>query len=80
MLEVSIKTPKEILFCKQTGLYIVYEVRISFKGPLNATLYVIVTSETNFMFFQTATRGCLHSDVSIEYVTAPVSLTESVIM
>ena len=40
----------------------------------------IVTSKTNFMFFKQQ-RGCLQADVtSIEYVTAPVLLTESVFM
>ena len=58
-----------------------YKVRLSCKGPLSTALYMfIVTSKTNFMFFQTAARGCIHSDVSVKYVTAPVSLTESVFM
>ena len=38
----------------------------------------IVTSKTNFMFFKPVV--VYPSDVSIEYVIAPVSLTESVFM
>ena len=51
VLKASIKTPKEILFCKQTGLHILRKVRISCKGPLNTALS-IVTLKTNFMFFK----------------------------
>ena len=56
-----------------------YEVRSSCKGPLSVTLYVFCYLESQFYVhvFQTAvTRGCLLSDVSIEYVIVPVSLTE----
>ena len=60
-------------------VYFAYEVRISCKGPLSAALYVYCYLENHFFVFQTAAH-CLNSDVSIEYVTAPVSLTESVFM
>ena len=71
-------TPKEILLCEQTGLqvYIAYEVRISCKGPLRAALYVYCYLENNFYVFQTAPVVVYPSDVSIDYVIAPVSLTE----
>ena len=72
MLEVSIEKPKETLLCKQTSLY----VRNICKGPLSATLYAYCYLENQFYAFQTTACGCLHSDVSIEYVTALVSLTE----
>ena len=55
-------------------------MRISCKGPLSAALYVYCYLENQFYIFQTAAGGCLYADVSIEYVTAPVSLTESVFM
>ena len=79
MLEASIRTTKEILFCKQTGfpigimgrvwylivstpdlctltyfVYIAYEVRIKYKGPLRAALYVDCYLENQFYVFQTA--------------------------
>ena len=74
MLEFSIKTPIKIRFSlhKKWGLVV--------RGALGAALYVYCYLENQFYVFQTAARGCLHSDVSIEYVTAPVSLTESVFM
>ena len=40
----------------------------------------IVTSKTKFVFFKQQPVVCLHSDPSIECVTAPVSLTVSVFM
>ena len=46
VLEASIKTPKEILFCKQTGLYILH--------TMWGLVVVTCTSKTNFMYFQTA--------------------------
>ena len=49
-------------------------------GSLSAALYVYCYLENQFYGFQTVARGCLHSDVSIEYVTASVSLTMSVFM
>ena len=68
MLEASIKIPKEILFCKKTGLYISYtKPGLVVRGHLAPFGMFFVTS-------------CLHSEVSIEYITAPVSLTESVFM
>ena len=39
----------------------------------------ILTSKTNFMFLK-GTRGCQQADVIIEFVTAPVLLSESVFM
>ena len=75
MLEASIIIQKEILF-----VYIACEVRISCKGHLAPFCMIFLTSKTNFMNFQTAPVGCLQADVSIEYVTTPVSLTESVFM
>ena len=54
-LEASIKTPKEILFCKQTGLYILHtKLGLVVRGHLEPLCMFIVTSETKFMFFQTA--------------------------
>ena len=46
-------------------------------GPLSAALYVHCYLENQFYVFQTAVRGCIHSDVSIEYVTAPAYLNIS---
>ena len=60
--------------------YIAYEVRVSCKGPLSAAVYVFVTSKTNFMYFKQHRWLITHSDGSIAYVTALVSLTESVFM
>ena len=60
--------------------YIAYDVRISCKGPLSAALYVYCCLENQFYVFQTAPVVVYPSDVSIEYVIAPVSLTESVFM
>ena len=54
VLKASIKTPKEILFCKQTGLHILRKVRISCKGPLSTALYVYCYIENQFHVFQTA--------------------------
>ena len=62
MLEASIKTPKEILFCKQTGLYILYtKCGLVVRGHLEPLCMFIVTSKTNFMFFKQH-PGCLQAD------------------
>ena len=53
-------------------------MRISCKGPLSDALYFYCFPRKPILCFSNSTCGCLHSDVSIEYVTAPVSLTESV--
>ena len=47
VLEASIKTPKENLFCMQTGVYILH-----MKWGLAPLCMFIVTSKTNFMFFK----------------------------
>ena len=39
-------------------------------------MFIVTYLENQFYVFQTAACDCLHSDVNIEYVTAPVSLTE----
>ena len=81
MLEVSIKTPKEVLFRKQTGVFTLHtKSGLVVRGHLELLCMFIVTWKTNVYVFQTAACGCLHSVVSIEYVTAPVSLTERVCM
>ena len=49
-------------------------------GPLCAALYVYYYLENQFYVFQTAPMVVYPSDVSIEYVIALVSLTESVFM
>ena len=61
-------------------VYIAYEVRIGCKDQLSATLYVYCYLENQFYVFQTAPVVVYPSDVSIEYVIALVSLTESVFM
>ena len=73
VLEASIKTPKEILFCKQTGLY---EARISCKGTLRAASYVYCFLENQIYVFQTAPVVVYRLMTSV----APVLLTESVFM
>ena len=54
--QASIKTPKEILFCKQTGSYILHTkwgLVVTFvRGHLEPLCMFIVTSKTNFMFFK----------------------------
>ena len=55
-------------------------MRISCKGPLNDALYVYCYLKNQFYVFQTSPVVVYPSDVSIEYVIAPVSLTESVFM
>ena len=57
-----------------------YEVRISCKGPLSAALYVYCYLINQFYVFQTAPVVVYPSDVSIEFIIAHVSLTESVFM
>ena len=53
VLEASIKTPKEILFCKQTDLYILHtKWGVVVRGHLEPLCMLIVTSKTNFMFFK----------------------------
>ena len=53
VLEASIKTPKEILFCKQTGLYILHtKWGLVVRGHLEPLCMFIFTSKTNFMFFK----------------------------
>ena len=55
VLEVSIKTTKEILFCKQWGLYILHtKWGLVVRGHLDPLFMLIVTWKTNFMFFKTA--------------------------
>ena len=58
-------------------VYIAYEVRLSCKGPLRAALYVYCYLESQFYVFFKRQNSCLQGDVSIEYITAPVLLTES---
>ena len=53
-----------------------YKVRISCKGPLSAALYVYCYLINQIYVFQTAPVVVYPSDVSIEYVIAPVSLTQ----
>ena len=55
-------------------------MRIRCKGPLSAALYVYCYLENQFDVFQTVPVVVYLSDVSTEYVIAPVSLTESVFM
>ena len=44
---------KKILFCKQTGLYILHRKwRLVVRGHLEQLRMFIVTSKTNFMFFK----------------------------
>ena len=51
------------------------------RHPLCAALYDLCYLESQFYVFQTAwVHGCLYSGVSIEYITVPVSQTESVSM
>ena len=64
-----------IFVSKPVCMYIAYEVRISCKGLLSVALFVYCYLEN-----KTVTRGCIHSDVSIKHVTAPVLLTESMFM
>ena len=53
VLEASIITPKEILFCKQTGLYILHTKWVLVvRVHLEALCMFIVTSKTNFMIFK----------------------------
>ena len=76
MLEVSIKTTKEFCFVSK----LVCNSGLVVRGHLAQLCMCIVTSKTNFMFFKQQSVFFLHSGVSIEYVTAPVSLSESVFM
>ena len=53
VLDASIKTPKEIPFCKQTGLYILHtKWGLVVRGHLEPLCMFTVTSKTNFMFFK----------------------------
>ena len=63
--EASIKTPKEIMFCRQTGLYILHtKWGLFVRGHLEPLWMFFVTSKTNFMF-SNSTCGCLQAnDVS----------------
>ena len=74
------KHQKNFCFVSKHIVYIAYQVRISCKGPLGAALYVYCYLENQFYVFQTAPVVVYPSDISIEYVIAPVSLTESVLM
>ena len=49
-------------------------------GPLSAALYVYCSLKNQFYVFQAPLVVVYPSDVSIEYVIAPMSLTESVFM
>ena len=71
---------KKICFVSKQACIIAYEVRISCKGPLSITLYVLCYLEKPILSISNRTCGCLLSDVRIEYIIAPVSLTESVFM
>ena len=74
------KHQKKFCFVSKPVCMYCIQVRISCKVPLSAAFYVYCYLDNQFYVFQTAACGCLHSDVSIEYVTAPVSLTDSVFM
>ena len=53
VLEASIKTPKETLFCKQAGLYILHtKLGLVVRVHLESLCMFIITSKTNFMFFK----------------------------
>ena len=53
VLEASIKTTKEILFCKPTGLYILHtRWGLVVRGHLEPLCMFILTPKTNFMFFK----------------------------
>ena len=53
VLEAGIKTPKEILICKQTGLYILRtKCGLVVRGHLESLCMFIVTSKNKFMFFK----------------------------
>ena len=81
VLEASIKTPKEILFCEQTGLFILHtKLGLVVRTYLTPLCMFIVTLKNQFYVFQTAPMVVYPSDISIEYVIARVSLTESVFM
>ena len=51
-------------------------MRSSCKGSLSLALYVFFLPRKPILCISNSTRGCLLSDVSIEYVIVPVSLTE----
>ena len=74
------KYQKKYCFVSKEACIIAYEVRISCKGPLSFALYVFCYLESQFLCISNSTSGCLLFDLSIEYVTAPVLLTESVLM
>ena len=61
-------------------VYTACEVGISCMGPLSADLYVYCYLENQFYVYLTVPMVVYPSDVIIEYVTAPVLLTESVFM
>ena len=70
MLEVSIKTPKEILFCKPTGLYIMHtKWGLVVRGHLAPLCMFIVASKTNFMFFK-------HQVVVVYILTSVLSTSQ----
>ena len=79
-LRPASKYQREFSFVSKQACIIAYEVRISCKGPLSVALYVFCYLKKPILCISNSTRGCLLSDVSIEYVTAPVSLTETVFM
>ena len=81
MLEASIKIPKYILFCKQTCSYVHTKRGLVVRGHLAPFCMVFfLLPRKPIVCISNSIRRCLHLDVSIEYVTATVSLTESVFM
>ena len=78
VLEASIKLPKELLFFKYTGLNILHTMwGLVVRGHL-APLCMLFLPRKPILYISNSTRGCLQAGVSIEYVTAPLSLTGSV--
>ena len=84
VLEASIKISKEILCWKHTRLYILHtKWGLVVKGHLAPLCMFFSYLKNQLYIFQTvwnSSPGSLQADVSIEYVIAPLSLTESVFM
>ena len=81
MLEASIKIPKKFCFISKQACIYCIRSEDKLQGVTKHRFVCFLLPQKPILCISNSPLGCLHSDVSIEYiVTAQVSLTESVFM
>ena len=80
MLEASIKIPKAILYCKQICLYILHTKKDISKGHLAPFCMLFCYLENQFYISNSTVIVYINILRSVLSTSAPVSLTESLLM